>query len=51
MDENEPSALPVATSHRPINPGRGKLERIAAQTGSCLGDDNIIRIEDVFDRT
>ena len=39
------------TIHRLANPGRIPLEVIEVQTGSYLGEDDIVRIEDVYNRT
>jgi mannose-1-phosphate guanylyltransferase/mannose-6-phosphate isomerase len=36
--------------HRLANPGKIKLELIEVQTGSYLGEDDIVRIEDVYNR-
>ena len=37
-------------THRLTNPGKINLELIEVQTGSYLGEDDIVRIEDVYDR-
>ena len=37
--------------HRLANPGKIDLELIEVQTGSYLGEDDIVRIEDVYNRT
>jgi mannose-1-phosphate guanylyltransferase/mannose-6-phosphate isomerase len=36
--------------HRLANPGRIPLELIEVQTGSYLGDDDIIRLDDIYER-
>jgi len=36
--------------HRLVNPGKIPLELIEAQTGSHLGEDDIIRLDDVYGR-
>jgi len=36
--------------HRLANPGKINLELIEVQTGSYLGEDDIVRIEDVYNR-
>jgi mannose-1-phosphate guanylyltransferase len=48
--ENESVYLPLGCVHRLANPGKILLELIEVQTGSYLGEDDIIRIEDEFGR-
>ena len=50
VHENESIYLPIGTIHRMSNPGKIDLELIEVQTGSYLGEDDIIRIEDVYNR-
>ncbi|HEY1735944.1 MAG TPA: mannose-1-phosphate guanylyltransferase/mannose-6-phosphate isomerase, partial [Methylovirgula sp.] len=50
IHENESIYLPHGTIHRLKNPGRIDLELIEVQTGSYLGEDDIVRIEDVYNR-
>ena len=50
VHENESIYLPMGVIHRMINPGKINLELIEVQTGSYLGEDDIIRIEDVYNR-
>lgn len=50
VHENESIYLPIGTIHRMSNPGKINLELIEVQTGSYLGEDDIIRIEDVYNR-
>ena len=50
VHENESIYLPMGVVHRMINPGKINLELIEVQTGSYLGEDDIIRIEDVYNR-
>ena len=50
VHENESIYLPIGTVHRMANPGKIHLELIEVQTGSYLGEDDIIRIEDVYNR-
>ena len=50
MHENESIYLPIGCVHRMANPGRIDLELIEVQTGSYLGEDDIVRIEDVYNR-
>lgn len=48
--ENESTYLPLGCVHRLANPGKIPLELIEVQTGSYLGEDDIIRFEDVYNR-
>jgi mannose-1-phosphate guanylyltransferase/mannose-6-phosphate isomerase len=50
VHENESIYLPIGSSHRLANPGKIDLELIEVQTGSYLGEDDIIRIDDVYNR-
>jgi mannose-1-phosphate guanylyltransferase/mannose-6-phosphate isomerase len=50
MQENEAAYLPLGSVHRLANPGRIPLEIIEVQVGSYTGEDDIIRIEDVYGR-
>ncbi|WP_158813949.1 mannose-1-phosphate guanylyltransferase/mannose-6-phosphate isomerase [Methylocapsa sp. S129] len=50
VHENESIYLPIGCEHRLGNPGKINLELIEVQTGSYLGEDDIIRIEDVYNR-
>lgn len=50
LTENQSIYLPLGCVHRLSNPGRIMLELIEVQTGSYLGEDDIIRIEDEFGR-
>ncbi len=51
VHENESIFLPIGVVHRLANPGKIILELIEVQTGSYLGEDDIVRIEDVYNRT
>ena len=48
--ENESIYLPLGTVHRLENPGRIPLTLIEVQSGSYLGEDDIVRIEDTYGR-
>ncbi len=48
--ENESIYLPLGTVHRLENPGKLELNLIEVQSGAYLGEDDIVRIEDVYDR-
>jgi mannose-1-phosphate guanylyltransferase / mannose-6-phosphate isomerase len=50
VHENESIYLPIGAVHRLSNPGKIDLELIEVQTGSYLGEDDIVRIEDVYNR-
>jgi len=50
LHENESIYIPQGAVHRLFNPGKILLELIEVQTGSYLGEDDIIRIEDEFGR-
>jgi mannose-6-phosphate isomerase-like protein (cupin superfamily) len=48
--ENESVFIPMGAVHRLGNPGKIPLELIEVQTGSYLGEDDIVRLEDEFNR-
>src|SRR5690606_26980678 len=50
LSENQSIYLPLGCVHRLANPGKIELELIEVQTGSYLGEDDIVRIEDDFGR-
>ena len=50
VNENESTYLPIGSIHRVANPGKIPLELIEVQTGSYLGEDDIIRLEDKYAR-
>jgi mannose-1-phosphate guanylyltransferase/mannose-1-phosphate guanylyltransferase/mannose-6-phosphate isomerase len=49
--ENESVYLPLGCVHRLENPGKVPLNLIEVQSGPYLGEDDIVRIEDVYART
>jgi mannose-1-phosphate guanylyltransferase/mannose-6-phosphate isomerase len=51
VHENESIYIPIGATHRLENPGKILLELIEVQTGSYLGEDDIIRIEDDYKRS
>ena len=51
VHENESIYLPIGCVHRLVNPGKIPLELIEVQVGSYLGEDDIIRVEDVYNRS
>jgi mannose-1-phosphate guanylyltransferase / mannose-6-phosphate isomerase len=50
LHENESAYIPIGAVHRLANPGKIPLELIEVQTGSYFGEDDIIRLEDVYKR-
>ncbi len=49
--ENEAAYLPIGCVHRMRNPGKIDLKIIEVQVGSYTGEDDIVRIEDVYARS
>lgn len=50
VHENESIYLPIGCTHRLANPGKIALELIEVQVGSYTGEDDIVRIEDIYAR-
>ena len=50
VGENQSVYIPLSEIHRLENPGKVDLRLIEVQTGAYLGEDDIIRYEDVYDR-
>ena len=50
LTENQSTYIPVGVRHRLENPGTIPLEIIEVQSGSYLGEDDIVRFEDVYNR-
>jgi mannose-1-phosphate guanylyltransferase/mannose-6-phosphate isomerase len=50
LTENESTFIPTGTRHRLENPGKVPLEIIEVQSGSYLGEDDIVRFEDSYGR-
>ena len=50
VHENEAVYLPIGATHRLANPGKIPLELIEVQVGSYTGEDDIVRLEDVYGR-
>jgi mannose-1-phosphate guanylyltransferase / mannose-6-phosphate isomerase len=50
LSENESTYIPTGTRHRLENPGKIPLELIEVQSGSYLGEDDIVRFEDSYGR-
>jgi mannose-1-phosphate guanylyltransferase/mannose-6-phosphate isomerase len=50
LTENESTFIPLGTRHRLENPGKIPLHLIEVQSGSYLGEDDIVRFEDTYGR-
>jgi mannose-1-phosphate guanylyltransferase/mannose-6-phosphate isomerase len=50
LSENESTFIPVGTVHRIENPGSEPLQIIEVQSGSYLGEDDIVRLDDHYGR-
>ena len=51
LTENQSTYIPIGEVHRLENPGMVELEMIEVQSGSYLGEDDIVRLEDVYGRS
>lgn len=51
LSENQSTYIPLGVVHRLENPGKIPLELIEVQSGSYLGEDDIVRFDDVYGRT
>lgn len=50
LSENQSTYIPLGVLHRLENPGKVPLELIEVQSGSYLGEDDIVRFEDLYGR-
>jgi mannose-1-phosphate guanylyltransferase/mannose-6-phosphate isomerase len=50
LSENESTYIPLGVRHRLENPGKVPLEIIEVQSGSYLGEDDIVRFDDTYGR-
>ena len=50
LGEDESTYIPLGHKHRLANPGRIPLELIEVQSGAYLGEDDIVRYEDIYGR-
>ena len=50
LTENQSTYIPLGEKHRLANPGTIPLEIIEVQSGSYLGEDDIVRFEDTYGR-
>ncbi len=51
LSENQSTYIPLGSRHRLSNPGRIPMEMIEVQSGSYLGEDDILRFEDRYGRS
>ena len=51
LTENQSTYIPLGEVHRLTNPGKLDLELIEVQSGSYLGEDDIVRFQDTYGRT
>jgi mannose-1-phosphate guanylyltransferase/mannose-6-phosphate isomerase len=51
LHETESAYIPIGAVHRLANPGRIPLELIEVQVGTYTGEDDIVRLEDVYGRS
>jgi mannose-1-phosphate guanylyltransferase / mannose-6-phosphate isomerase len=50
LSENQSTYIPLGEVHRLHNPSDSDLEIIEVQSGSYLGEDDIVRLEDTYGR-
>lgn len=50
LTENQSTYIPIGATHRLDNPGKIPLELIEVQSGSYLGEDDIVRFDDLYGR-
>jgi mannose-1-phosphate guanylyltransferase/mannose-6-phosphate isomerase len=50
LSENESTYIPIGSTHRIENPGKVDLHIVEVQSGSYLGEDDIVRFEDNYGR-
>ena len=50
LSENQSTYIPLGATHRLANPGKVPLEIIEVQSGSYLGEDDIVRFDDTYGR-
>jgi mannose-1-phosphate guanylyltransferase/mannose-6-phosphate isomerase len=50
LSENQSTYIPIGEKHRLENPGTIPLEIIEVQSGSYLGEDDIVRFQDIYNR-
>ena len=50
LSENDSTYIPIGMVHALENPGKIELELIEVQSGSYLGEDDIVRFADIYGR-
>ena len=50
LSENQSTYIPFGSVHSLDNPGKMPLELIEIQSGSYLGEDDIVRLQDLYGR-
>jgi len=50
LAENQSTYIPLGVVHRLANPGKIDLEIVEVQSGSYLGEDDIVRLQDSYGR-
>ncbi len=50
LEENQSTYIPIGVKHRLENPGKTDLEMIEVQSGTYLGEDDIVRFDDTYGR-
>ena len=50
LAENQSTYIPVGSTHRIENPGKVTLHIVEVQSGSYLGEDDIVRLDDNYGR-
>jgi mannose-1-phosphate guanylyltransferase/mannose-6-phosphate isomerase len=50
LTENQSTYIPIGATHRLENPGKTELTLIEVQSGAYLGEDDIVRFEDIYGR-
>ncbi len=51
VSENQSTYIPIGVKHRLDNPGKFMLDMIEVQSGPYLGEDDIVRFEDIYGRS
>ena len=51
LEQNQSTYIPAQNKHRLSNPGKVNLEIVEVQTGDYTGEDDIVRYDDVYDRS
>jgi mannose-1-phosphate guanylyltransferase/mannose-1-phosphate guanylyltransferase/mannose-6-phosphate isomerase len=51
LHEDQSTYIPLGTPHRLENPGKIPLHLVEVQTGSYLGEDDIVRFDDSYGRS